>query len=425
MIQKMRGTMDILPDKIPAFRYIEEKSREICRLYRFDEIRTPTFEATELFHRGVGDTTDIVQKEMYTFSDLDGRSLTLRPEGTASVARAVVENGLYGAALPLKLFYLINCFRYEAPQAGRSREFFQFGGEIFGSASSAADVTAISLADAVISGIGISDYRLAVNSIGCPKCRPDYRAALVEYFTARSEKLCNTCKERLKTNPLRILDCKCESCKEVAKDAPITINYLCDECKEHFESLKQGLTESGISYTVDTSIVRGLDYYTKTVFEFITDNIGAQSTICGGGRYDGLVESVGGNPLPAVGFAMGITRLILAMEAEGVKLPENESPLIYIVPLGNAAQTKALSLTRELRKKGIIAECDITGRSLKSQMKYADKISAKYVLIMGENELVEGKAPLREMASGEQNSVAINVDEIVSTVHSAKCIVQS
>lgn len=319
MIQKPRGTIDILPDESPIWRFIEETARSVAARYGYGEIRFPTFESTELFNRGVGDSTDVVQKEMYTFSDREERSLTLRPEGTACVARSVIENSLYAETMPLRLYYLTSCFRYEKPQAGRSREFYQFGAELFGAASAAADIEIISLAGAVIREIGITDVLLHINSIGCLKCRPGYHAALKEYFNNNIEKLCDTCRGRLESNPLRILDCKNRECGIIAEDAPRTIDFLCGECGDHFDVLKKSLTGIGINYTINTKIVRGLDYYSRTVFEFISNDIGAQSTICGGGRYDGLIEAVGGPPTAGIGFAMGITRLIMALKNQNEK----------------------------------------------------------------------------------------------------------
>ncbi len=417
MIQKPRGTMDILPEDSAVWQYIENTARRVAQGFGFSEIRFPTFESTELFSRGVGGTTDVVQKEMYTFEDREGRSFTLRPEGTASVVRSLIENGKCSDTMPLKLFYLINCFRYEKPQAGRSREFFQFGTELFGSPSPLADASLISLADTFLKELGIKNTTLHINTIGCPECRPKYRDALKDYFSRHKETLCETCLSRLETNPMRILDCKSPVCSALAKDAPKTVEYLCPECSEHFESLKRYLTAEGISYTVDTSIVRGLDYYTRTVFEFIADNIGAQSTICGGGRYDGLVSELGGPKLPACGFAMGITRLILALEASGVKIENQNKPLIYIASLGEAAHERSLEITARLRKRGIFAECDIVGRSLKAQMKYADKISAKYTIMLGDNELECGRANIKNMSDSSQSEIAISsLDEFLATL---------
>ncbi|MBR7100672.1 MAG: histidine--tRNA ligase [Clostridia bacterium] len=407
-IQKPRGTMDIFPEDVALWHKIEEKARDVASRFGFGEIRTPTFEDLALFKRGVGEVTDVVQKEMYTLTDKEGRVFALRPEGTASVVRAIIENGKTSDAMPLKYYYLINCFRYEKPQAGRSREFFQFGTEMFGAASPAADATVISLAHTLLKELGIKGVKLHINSIGCPSCRPDYRNALVDYFSKNEEQLCDTCKERLKTNPLRVLDCKSPICSAIAKDAPSTVDYLCPECNEHFESLKKYLDAMGIEYTVNTRIVRGLDYYTKTVFEFICDGIGAQSTVCGGGRYDGLMQQLDGPALPGIGFGMGLTRVILAMKESGCGEIEANKPVLYIAPLGANAVAKALAIVSDLRDKGIYAECDICARSLKAQMKYADKIGAKYTLIIGDSELECGRAQLKNMKMSEQREIEID-----------------
>ncbi len=404
--------MDILPNEIPMWRYIEETARAVAARYGFGEIRTPTFEPTELFHRGVGDTTDVVQKEMYTFTDREGRSLTLRPEGTASVARALVENGRCSDTMPLKLFYLINCFRYEKPQAGRSREFFQFGAEMYGSTSPAADVNMISLANAILRELKIQKVTLHINSIGCPNCRPTYHKALKDYFEGKKEELCDTCKGRLETNPMRILDCKSPICSEIGRDAPVMIDYLCDDCRAHFEQVKSMLNAMDIDFEIDTRIVRGLDYYTRTVFEFISPVIGAQSTICGGGRYDGLMEDIGGPALPGIGFAMGLTRLILALKESGVEVPGAEGPALYIASMGQAAMVKASAIVEKLRRDGVYAESDAVGRSLKAQMKYADKIAARYTLILGDSEIESGEAQLKNMTTSEQT--AVKIDDIAA-----------
>ena len=410
MIQKPRGTMDILPEDVGVWQYIESVARKVCAKYGYSEIRFPTFESTELFARGVGDTTDVVQKEMYTFTDRENRSYTLRPEGTACVVRSLIENGRCSDTMPLKLFYIINCFRYEKPQAGRSREFFQFGTEMFGAAAPQADATVIALADTFIKELGIKDVKLHINSIGCPECRPKYHKALVEYFSDNVDKLCDTCKERLKTNPLRILDCKCPECKKLAEDAPKTIDNLCPECENHFTGLKNILTAMDIAYEIDPHIVRGLDYYTKTVFEFICDTIGAQSTVCGGGRYDGLMKQLGGPELPGIGFAMGITRLILAMKACGVDVANDNAPKVYIAPMGEAATIRAARLVEDLRRSDIYAELDLVSRSLKAQMKYADKKSAAYTVILGDSELESGRVQIKDMKNSTQTEVGL--DEI-------------
>ena len=409
MIQKIKGTMDILPNETPLFRYIEGLMREEAEKYGYGEIRTPTFENTELFVRGVGDTTDVVQKEMYTFADRDeNRSISLRPEGTASVARALIENGKYSDPMPLKYYYIISCFRHEKPQAGRSREFFQFGTEMFGSDSPAADATAIALASSVLTRLGLTNVKLHLNSIGCKNCRPNYRNALVDHFGCQKDKLCDTCKSRLEKNPLRLLDCKNPDCAKIAKEAPKTVDHLCEECSGKFEMLLRALDAMKIEYVVDPSIVRGLDYYTGAVFEFIAEGIGAQSTVCGGGRYDGLVESLGGPKLSGIGFGMGITRLILAMKELGIADVEIPTPDLYVAALGDRAVVEALAITERLRRDGRYVECDIVGRSLKAQMKYANKIGAKYTLILGDSEIDAGVAQLRNMSDGSQTEVQIS-----------------
>ena len=409
MIQKIKGTMDILPNETPLFRYIEGIMREEAEKYGYGEIRTPTFENTELFVRGVGDTTDVVQKEMYTFADRDeNRSISLRPEGTASVARAIIENGKCSDPMPLKYYYIISCFRHEKPQAGRSREFFQFGTEMFGSESPAADATAIALAASVLKRLGLTNVTLHLNSIGCKNCRPDYRNALVNYFGGHKDCLCDTCKSRLDKNPLRLLDCKNPDCAKIAAGAPKTVDHLCDDCSGKFDVLCRALDAMKIPYVVDSTIVRGLDYYTGAVFEFIAEGIGAQSTVCGGGRYDGLVESLGGPKLSGIGFGMGITRLILAMKELGIADVAIPTPDLYIAALGDRATVEALAITERLRSEGRYVECDIVGRSLKAQMKYANKIGAKYTLIIGDSEIDAGVAQLKNMTDGTQTEVQIN-----------------
>ncbi len=413
MIQKIRGTMDILPNETPLFRYIEGIMREEAERYGYGEIRTPTFESTELFVRGVGDTTDVVQKEMYTFTDReDNRSISLRPEGTASVVRAIIENGRCSDPMPLKYYYIISCFRHEKPQAGRSREFFQFGTEMFGSESPAADATAIALASSVLTRLGLTNVTLHLNSIGCKSCRPAYREALIRHFGERRECLCDTCKTRLEKNPLRLLDCKNPACAEIAKAAPRTVDHLCEDCSSKFNMLTSALDAMEIKYVIDPAIVRGLDYYTGAVFEFIAEGIGAQSTVCGGGRYDGLVESLGGPALSGIGFGMGITRLILAMRELGLDNIQTDSPVLYIAALGERAMIKGLAITERLRRAGKHAECDIVGRSLKAQMKYANKLGAKYTLIIGDSEIDSGRAQLRNMTDGTQ--IEVDIDSLES-----------
>ena len=407
MIQKPRGTIDILPGETPLWRFIENTARRNAAKYGFEEIRFPTFEATELFSRGVGDTSDVVQKEMYTFTDRENRSFTLRPEGTACVARSVIENSLYGDTMPLKLYYLTSCFRYEKPQAGRSREFYQFGVELFGAPAASADATIIALANSIIRDIGIEGASLHINSIGCPNCRPKYHAALKAYFTERADQLCETCRGRLEKNPMRILDCKSPVCSEIAQGAPKAIDYLCEECAAHFADLQSALKGMQIPFEIDTKIVRGLDYYTRTVFEFISNDIGAQGTICGGGRYDGLIKEVGGPALPGVGFAMGMTRLVLLLQNHMPDLKKN-CPVLYIASMGSAAAIKAASIAEALRSSGVYAESDLVGRSLKAQMKYADKIGAAYTLIIGDSEMESGRAQLKHMTDSSQSEADLN-----------------
>lgn len=415
-IRKPRGTMDIMAPDVYAWQYVEGVMRKTAADFGFGEIRTPMFEELSLFSRGVGEGTDVVQKEMYTFEDKEGKVFALRPEGTASAVRALIENGKCSDTLPIKLFYLDNCFRYEKPQAGRSREFVQFGTEMFGSADAGADFTVISLAAEVLGRLGIKNIVLHLNSIGCPECRPAYREALVSYLRDNSDKLCDTCKQRLENNPLRVLDCKNPDCKKVAEGAPRTVDHLCEGCRSHMDKLCSMLDACGIKYVTDPHIVRGLDYYTKTVFEFIAEDIGAQSTVCGGGRYDGLVKELGGPALPACGFGMGITRLLLAMEKNGVRIPAPSVAKLYIASMGSKAQVKAQEIVSKLRKKGIYAECDVVGRSLKAQMKYADKIGAEKVLIIGTSELESGKAQLRDMTGniGENSQTEVDIDSVCS-----------
>ena len=417
-ITKPRGTMDVFAPDIFAWNYIEKTVRSAAERYGFTEIKTPMFEEIGLFRRGVGETTDVVQKEMYTFTDKEGTVYALRPEGTASVARAIIENGKATDTLPLKYFYLINCFRYEKPEAGRSREFVQFGTEMFGAPSAGADFTVISLANTVIQELGLKNVRLHINSIGCPECRPKYREALVDYLRAHKDELCDTCLDRMETNPLRVLDCKNDSCKKVAASAPRTIDHLCPECQAHMEELESYLEACGIEYVIDPHIVRGLDYYTRTVFEFIAEGIGSQSTVCGGGRYDGLMEELGGPKMAGIGFGMGITRLILAMKQDGIEIPALAVPELYIAAMGKDAAVKAAKIVSDLRADGINADSDIMGRSLKAQMKYADKIAARFVLILGDSEIGSGRAVIKEMATSEQTEIAL--DEIAAFLTSKR-----
>ena len=407
LLKRPNGTEDILPSVSRDWQKLEEFLRNTAGVFGFQEIRIPTFEQTELFSRGVGETTDVVQKEMYTVTAKES-SFTLRPEGTAGTIRAMLQNGLLNEALPQRVYYILSCFRHERPQAGRLREFHQFGVEMAGSAQPSADAEVISLAKQILDQIGLKNIELHINSIGCPNCRQNYHKALKDYFSGSRECLCGTCQERLEKNPMRLLDCKVESCKEIAKDAPLILDYLCDDCKSHFEKLKSNLDALGIAYTVDPRIVRGLDYYTKTVFEFVTTEIGAQGTVCGGGRYDGLIEQLGGQPTPALGFGMGLERLLLVLKSQGISLSEEKPCDVYFVPMGEAAERKAMQLTAQLRKDGISAQSDVMGRSLRAQMKYADKIHARFTVVIGDNELEQGEAVLKNMKSGEKISIKLD-----------------
>lgn len=412
----IKGTKDVLPKDVHKNQYIEATALDIASKFGYKEIRTPVFEHTELFQRGVGDTTDVVQKEMYTFDDKGGRSITLRPEGTAGAVRSYLENGLCNEALPQKVCYLISCYRYEKPQAGRLREFHQFGVECFGSASPLADAEIIALAKSLFDTLGVKDLSLEINSIGCPTCRAEYHKALKEYFSFRKDELCNTCKSRLDRNPMRILDCKSPICHEIAEGAPVVIDYLCDECKEHFENVQKYLKAQNIEYTINPQIVRGLDYYTKTVFEFVSNSIGAQGTVCGGGRYDGLVEELGGQHTPSLGFAMGIERLMLLMEAQGCEFPEAEKPDLFIVALGEKATLKAVEIAKDMREEGFSALLDLNQRSVRAQMKYADKLGAKFNVVIGDNEVEAKTAKLKNMQTGEETE--INLDTFVNGFYS-------
>ena len=403
----IKGTKDVLPSEVYKNQYIEATCLNVAENFGYKEMRTPVFEHTELFQRGVGDTTDVVQKEMYTFDDKGGRSITLRPEGTAGAARSFLENGLSNEALPQKICYLTSCYRYEKPQAGRLREFHQFGIECFGATSPLADAEMIALAKQIFDELGVKDLHLELNSIGCPTCRAEYHKALKEYFASRVDELCDTCRDRLDRNPMRILDCKSPVCSEIAKDAPVVLDYLCDECKEHFEKTKSYLDAMNIEYIVNPQIVRGLDYYTKTVFEFVADSIGAQGTVCGGGRYDGLIEELGGQHTPSLGFGMGLERLQLVMEAQGCEFPEPSRPDLFIVAMGYKATLKAVEIAKDMRDEGYSVVYDLNGRSLRAQMKYADKINAKYNVVIGDNEVDTKSAVLKDMATGEQSNISL------------------
>ncbi len=404
----VKGTNDLLPSDSHRWQFVEGKMLETAELYGFKEIRVPVFEHTEVFKRSVGDTTDVVQKEMYTFDDKGGRSITLRPELTAGVVRSSIENGLVNGALPLKVCYIGGCYRYEKPQAGRLREFHQFGVECFGASAPAADAEVISLAKSVLSNIGIEKISLEINSIGCPECRKEYHKALTEYFKSFENELCDTCRDRLTRNPMRILDCKSPVCKQIAANAPLITDYLCEECDHHFKGVQSHLKAMNIDYTLNPHIVRGLDYYTRTVFEFVSGDIGAQATVCGGGRYDGLVSQMGGPKTPALGFAMGIERLMLCLENTQAELPNAKKCDLYIASMGDAAALKASALCTALRGDGFSAQTDICGRGLKAQMKFADKIGALYSTVIGDNEIECNKCTLKNMNSGETKEVSFD-----------------
>ena len=412
LFKRPNGTEDILPGASAEWQALENFLRITAHINGFEEIRIPTFEQTELFARGVGETTDVVQKEMYTVSAKES-TFTLRPEGTAGTIRAMLQNGLLNEALPQRVYYILSCFRHERPQAGRLREFHQFGVEMAGSQEPSADAEVIFLAHQIISELGVKDVELHINSIGCPTCRKKYHDALRAYFQPHRDELCETCQERLEKNPMRLLDCKSPICKEIGKDAPVILDYLCEDCSSHFEKLKHNLDQIGIAYSIDPRIVRGLDYYTKTVFEFVTTSIGAQGTICGGGRYDGLIEELGGSATPALGFGMGLERLLLTLRNQNAEpLAKPDPCYLYIVPMGEKAADKVLWLTALLKRDGISAQTDVMGRSLRAQMKYADKIGARFTMVIGDNELENNEAVLKNMKTGEK--INMKLDESFS-----------
>lgn len=406
--KKVKGTEDVLPKDSYKWQFVENIMREESRVFGFKEIRTPVFEHTHLFARGVGETTDVVQKEMYTFNTKGDDSITLRPEGTAGAARALLEHALYNDGLPVKASYFVSCYRYEKPQAGRLREFHQFGLEVYGTSLPAADAELICAGKSIFDRLQIRDLRLEINSIGCPECRKHYHDALREYYSNYTDQLCETCLSRLERNPMRILDCKSPVCSKINKDAPVILDYLCEECTDHFGKVKEYLDAAGVTYTVNPAIVRGLDYYTKTVFEFITDSIGAQGTVCGGGRYDGLIEELGGQHLPSLGFAMGIERLLMVMDKQGIEIPKPQPCDVYIASMGQGAQVKAFELVKTLRSSGLFAEMDVVGRGLRPQMKYADKIGAKFSMVLGDNEIEQNTAKLKNMDSGDQSDLPLD-----------------
>lgn len=400
-----KGTKDVLPEQAYKWHFIENAYADLCRRYGFEEIRTPVFEHTELFQRGVGDTTDIVQKEMYTFQDHGNRSITLRPEGTSPVVRSYAEHKLYAGIQPNKFYYNIPCFRYEKPQSGRLRAFHQFGVETFGTMDMMADAEIISHGYDFLTEMGITDIELRINSVGCPVCREKHREALREFLKPKYDELCDTCKDRYERNPMRILDCKSPICQELIEGAPMMLDYLCDDCSEAFEDLKTNLDAMGIEYVVDPGIVRGLDYYTKTAFEFVTTKIGAQGTVCGGGRYDGLVEEIGGPSTPGVGYGMGKERLLMTMEACGFEIPEPESTDVFIAVMGDAAKAAGLKLMSELRRKGVAVQMDVMGRNIKNQFKFANRINAKKTVVIGDNELEQNSFAIKDMTTSEQINV--------------------
>ena len=410
LIKAQRGTQDMLPAVAGKWQAVEEVMRGEAEISGFREIRTPVFEDTRLFQRSVGETTDVVQKEMYTFEDKGKRSITLKPEGTAGAVRSYLEHGLFNEPMPVKLYYLTPCYRYERAQAGRLREFHQFGVEMLGSALPVADAEVIAFAHSLFDRLCVKNLTLKINSIGCPACRAKYSEALKAYFTEHKDELCETCLSRLDRNPMRILDCKEPGCSKVAEGAPHILDYLCDDCKKHFEAVKEALDSIGIEYEVDPTIVRGLDYYTRTVFEFVSTDLGAQSTVCGGGRYDGLVEEMGGNPTPALGFALGIERLLLIMEAQKVEFPAPDTCELYIASIGDEARKEAFRLVQKMRECAVEAACDEMDRSLIAQMKYAGKIGAQFTLVLGDDELASGKGVLKNMKTGEKKKVDLKDD---------------
>ena len=390
-VQRPKGTADVIPGEVHLWHYVENMLKDTAHLFGFEEMRTPVFEHTEVFQRGVGETTDVVQKEMYTFLDKGERSITLKPEGTAGTVRSYLENGIHGKGAPFKCFYITPVFRYEKPQAGRLREHHQFGVECFGADSFSADSEIISLVYTFLRKLSV-DSIVRINSIGCPKCRPNYNEKLKEYFRAHEEELCETCRERLEKNPMRIIDCKSPVCKKIAEDAPRSIDYLCEECHDHFEGVKQSLTDMGIPFEIDKNIVRGLDYYTKTVFEFIGTGLGSQSTVCGGGRYDGLVEQLGGPKTAGIGFGCGLERLIMTAKAAGHNFPEPFSVDVALVSADEEGARHCRKLAFQLRQVGVSCEIDLCNRGVKAQMKHADRIMAKHTIVIGSTELENGEA---------------------------------
>ena len=414
-VQAPKGTKDMLPQDAYKWHFVENKFREIAKFYGMREIRTPMFEHTDLFLRGVGDTTDIVQKEMYTFNDKGNRSITLKPEGTAPVVRAFIENRLFNEAQPTKLYYAIPCFRYENVQKGRLRQFHQFGTEVFGSKEPSMDAEVIAFAMEFLKSLGLKSLSLNINNLGCPNCRPKYNEALKKFLEENYDDLCGLCQSRFEKNPMRILDCKNKNCGEITKNAPIILDYMCEECDTHFTEVKKYLDALNIPYTVDPGIVRGLDYYTKTIFEILNDDF----TVCGGGRYDRLIEQLGGPEMPAVGFGLGIERLLLTLQNEGIEIPNEGLYDLYIGARGEDGKLASFKLANALRTRGIKTEINHMGRSLKAEMKYANKIGAKFTVVLGDDELQTGNAKLKRMSDGEQFEVNLNnIEEIVAIFNS-------
>jgi histidyl-tRNA synthetase len=407
-IKKPKGTEDITPAKSYKWQYVEALMREICALNGYNEIRTPAFEHTELFHRGVGETTDVVQKEMYTFEDKAGRSLTLKPEGTAPAVRAFIENGIFNEPKPIKMFYFTPCFRYENPQSGRLREHHQFGIEAFGASDPSIDAEIINIAMTVYKRLGVHSLKLKINNIGCPKCRVEYNKKLKNYLSPMLGTLCETCQDRFNKNPLRIIDCKEERCQQQITDIPFILDNICEECSDHFDKFKEALDLIGLEYEVDPRIVRGLDYYTKTAFEIVTDTIGAQGTVCGGGRYDGLVEQIDGPSTPGVGFGMGIERLLIVLEKAGIEIPIPPPMELFIIGLGEAGLKEAIRLIHKLRDMNIKCDKDYMSRSLKAQMKYANKMNAKYITVIGEDEINNNNIKVKNMENGNEEEIQLS-----------------
>ncbi|HOR85276.1 MAG TPA: histidine--tRNA ligase [Bacillota bacterium] len=414
LTQAPKGTKDILPSEVYKWHYVENIIREICALHGYREIRTPIFEHTELFERGVGETTDVVQKEMYTFMDKGERSITLKPEGTSPTVRAFVEHSIFNEPQPTKAYYLIPCFRYEKPQSGRLREHHQFGVEALGTSDPSVDAEIINIAMMLYGRLGVEDLEIRINSVGCPKCRAEYNKKLKEYLSKRLDNLCETCRERYEKNPMRIIDCKEEKCKQQLSDIPYMLDNTCNECREHFEGLKNSLEALGLAYVVDPRIVRGLDYYTKTAFEIVSNDIGAQGTVCGGGRYDGLVKECGGPDTPGIGFGLGLERLLLVVGNRGIDIPVPVYMDVYIANIGDKGSKEALRQINKLRKEGIKAEKDYMGRSLRSQMKYANKINAGYVVVLGDEEIKSGRIKVKDMGTG--NEEEINLEDLADYI---------